>query len=160
MIRAAERSRDGGAVWGLLRPVLAAGDTYDWPRDWSEREALDAWFAPRAAVFLAEQAGVALGASFIRPNGLGGGAHVANAGFVVSEEARGRGIGRALGLHALETARALGYAAMQFNHVIASNRPAVALWTSLGFRELGRAPKAFRLPTSELTDQIILFQEL
>jgi len=62
--------------------------------------------------------------------------------------------------NALETARGLGYAAMQFNHVLASNRPAVALWTSLSFREIGRAPNAFRLPTSELTDQIIMFQEL
>jgi len=160
MIRPADRARDGAAVWAILPPTLAAGDTYDWPRDWSECGALDAWFSPRAAVFVAEKDGAVLGSYFVRPNGLGGGAHVANAGFIVADEARGRGTGRALGLHALETARGLGYAAMQFNHVLASNRPAVALWTSLSFREIGRAPNAFRLPTSELTDQIIMFQEL
>jgi GNAT superfamily N-acetyltransferase len=38
-----------------------------------------------------------------------------------------RGIGRALGEHSLEQARRLGFTAMQFNLVVATNRPAVEL---------------------------------
>ena len=58
----------------------------------------------------------------------------------------GRGVGRALGEHVLDWARAAGFRAMQFNAVVETNERAVALWRSLGFAVVGTVPEAFRLP--------------
>jgi GNAT superfamily N-acetyltransferase len=66
---------------------------------------------------------------------------------MVADDARGRGIGRALGDYALTWARERGYAAMQFNAVVASNAVAVRLWQALGFRIIGTVPEAFEHPT-------------
>jgi GNAT superfamily N-acetyltransferase len=62
---------------------------------------------------------------------------------MVASEARGRGIGRALGEYALEWAREQGYASMQFNAVVESNVAAVRLWQVLGFQIIGTVPEAF-----------------
>ena len=40
-----------------------------------------------------------------------------------------------------------GYAAMQFNAVVASNHAAVRLWQELGFQIIGTVPEAFAHPT-------------
>jgi ribosomal protein S18 acetylase RimI-like enzyme len=39
--------------------------------------------------------------------------------------------------------RAEGYRAIQFNAVVETNRAAVHLWESLGFRIVGTVPEAF-----------------
>ncbi len=155
---AAERDRD--AVWSIIGPVIAAGETYALPRDWSREAALAYWFAPENEVFLVEEAGAALGAYYLKPNKLGGGAHIANAGFATGEWARGRGVARAMGEHALAHARARGFRAMQFNFVIGSNIPAVRLWTSLGFETLCSVPEAFAHQTTVYVDALVMFRRL
>jgi ribosomal protein S18 acetylase RimI-like enzyme len=52
--------------------------------------------------------------------------------------------------HVLEQAANAGYRAMQFNAVVETNRNAVSLWTSLGFRILATVPEAFRHPVHGL----------
>jgi ribosomal protein S18 acetylase RimI-like enzyme len=54
---------------------------------------------------------------------------------------RNRGIGECLVLDSLARARALGFDAMQFNLVFASN-PARRLYERLGFQAVGRVPEA------------------
>ena len=71
------------------------------------------------------------------PNRPGPGSHVATASFMVAPDARGHGVGRALGEYALSWAREEGYAAMQFNAVVESNVAAVKLWQALGFQIIG-----------------------
>ncbi|MCO5990807.1 GNAT family N-acetyltransferase [Actinoallomurus spadix] len=58
----------------------------------------------------------------------------------------GRGVGRALCEYTLEWARAAGFRAMQFNAVVETNAPAVALYRSLGFEIVGTVPQGFRHP--------------
>ena len=58
----------------------------------------------------------------------------------------GRGTGRALGEHVIDWARATGFRAIQFNAVVETNKPAVALWRSLGFEVLATVPEAVRPP--------------
>ena len=58
----------------------------------------------------------------------------------------GRGIGRALGEHVLDWARAEGYRAIQFNAVVETNAAAVHLWRSLGFEVLTTVPEAYDHP--------------
>ena len=80
----------------------------------------------------------------LKANQPGFGSHVANAGFMVSPQARGTGIGRRLGEHALDEARRLGFRAMQFNFVASTNVPAIALWQRLEFAIVGTLQAAFR----------------
>jgi GNAT superfamily N-acetyltransferase len=85
-----------------------------------------------------------LGSIFIKPTQPSLGDHIANAGFMVSVKARGRGLGRQLGEFAIPEAKRLGFTAMQFNYVVASNEGAVKLWLDLGFEIIGTVPGAFR----------------
>jgi L-amino acid N-acyltransferase YncA len=153
-------AEDADAIWTILERTIRAGETYALPRDGSRAAMLAYWFAPGNRVFVAEQAGAVCGTYVLRANQPGGGAHVANAGFMTHPDATGRGIARAMGAHALETARAAGFLAMQFNFVVASNSRAVALWTSLGFREVGRVPAAFRHPVLGLVDALVMHRTL
>ena len=159
LIRAADE-RDHAAVWSIIAPIIAAGEAYALPRDWSRAEALEYWFAPGNEVFVAEAEGVAVGAFYLKPNKLGGGAHVANAGYATALNARGRGVARAMGEHSLAHARTRGFRAMQFNFVISSNTPAVRLWTSLGFETLCRVPDAFAHPTLGFVDALVMHRRL
>jgi L-amino acid N-acyltransferase YncA len=101
-----------------------------------------------------------LGAYLLRPNQPGRGAHVANATYLVSPQARRLGVGRALAEHSITHAKHLGYTALQFNAVVSTNLPAIALWHSLGFRTLATLPNTFRLPDHSLTNLLLLFREL
>jgi GNAT superfamily N-acetyltransferase len=87
-----------------------------------------------------------LGTAKMGPNRPGPGSHVATASFMVAADARGRGVGRALGEYALSWAKEQGYAAMQFNAVVAANHVAVRLWQELGFHIIGTVPEAFAHP--------------
>jgi GNAT superfamily N-acetyltransferase len=62
---------------------------------------------------------------------------------MVDRNARGQGIGRALGEYVIAWAREQGYAAMQFNAVVQTNVAAVSLWQALGFEIIGTVPEAF-----------------
>lgn len=138
---------DWPAVWAIFRQVVAGGDTFAYAPDTPEYVARKLWVEPPAVAYVAEVDGSVVGTSFVRPVQPGLGSHVANAGFMVAEGGRGRGVGRALGEHAVAEARRLGYAAMQFNFVVSSNAPAVRLWRSLGFAVVGTVPAAFRHAT-------------
>jgi L-amino acid N-acyltransferase YncA len=127
--------------------VMAAGETYVYPQDMTPDEAYAIWMLPEGwVVLVAVEDGRILGTARYGPNWPGRGAHVANASFVVDPAAGGRGVGRALAERVLADARAAGFAAMQFNAVVATNSAAIALWESLGFRILGTVPEAFDHP--------------
>lgn len=151
---------DADAVWAILEPVIRAGETYALPRDGTRAAMLAIWFAPGSRVFVAEEGPRVLGTYALKANQQGGGAHVANAGFMTHPDATGRGIARAMGRHALDAAARSGFLAMQFNFVVATNTRAVALWASLGFAEIGRIPKAFRHPTLGLVDALVMHRAL
>lgn len=144
----------------MLRPVAARGETLALPRDVGRAEAMAYWWAPGSSVFVAEDGARIVGSYYLRPNQKGGGAHVANGGYIVAGGAGGRGVGRALGTDSLARARAAGYTAMQFNFVVASNVRAVALWQSLGFDVVGRLPGAFIHPALGAVDALVMFRSL
>ncbi len=85
--------------------------------------------------------GALAGAYYLKPNFPGRAAHIANAGYMVAARHRGQGIGRALVEDSIRRAPGLGFDALQFNLVFASN-PARALYEELGWREIGRIPDA------------------
>jgi L-amino acid N-acyltransferase YncA len=155
------RADDWAKVWPILREVVAAGETYCWPRDTTELAAESWWMAkPGGRVFVAEEDGRVLGTAELHPNQPAAGSHVCNAGFMVAEHAAGQGIGRALADHVLQQATNAGYRAMQFNAVVETNHNAVRLWTSLGFRILATVPEAFRHPTHGLVGLHVMHRRL
>ena len=91
--------QDRGAIWSILEPVIRAGETYTLARDMSREDALGFWFAKGHEAFVAEDGGEILGTYFLRANQSGGGAHVANCGYVTAERSRGRGVASAMCVH-------------------------------------------------------------
>ena len=101
---------------------------------------------------MAELDGRLAGTYLLKPNQAGPGSHVANCGYIVASWARGRGLGEALCRHSLDTARGLGFRAMQFNSVVSTNRTAIAVWQRCGFSTVGTVPQAFAHPVHGLVD--------
>ena len=158
-IRAAE-DRDRADVWEIFRATIAPGDAFVYDPNTPREEAMAYWFAPGTRTYVAERDGRIIGSYILRQNRPGLGNHVANAGFMVDPTARGSGVGRAMGLHALDEARQLGYRAMQFNFVISTNQSAVHLWQQLGFDIVGTLPGAFRHATKGFVDAYVMFRLL
>jgi ribosomal protein S18 acetylase RimI-like enzyme len=154
------RHGDRDAIWRILEPTIRAGETYALPSNMSEADAIAYWMGPDRETFVAEEDGLILGTYFLRANQLGGGAHVANCGYVTAPEATGRGVARRMCEHSMQQARDRGFQAMQFNFVVATNERAIRLWQSLGFETVGRLPLAFLHPRSGYTDALVMFRVL
>ena len=86
--------------------------------------------------------------------------HVANAGFTVAPEWRGKGLARLLGETMLDHARGLGFRIVIFNLVFSENHVSHRLWTQLGFRELATLPQAVRKDDGTYQDAHIMFRSL
>ncbi|MCJ2059317.1 GNAT family N-acetyltransferase [Methylobacterium sp. J-048] len=151
---------DHAAIARIIVPTIRAGETYALDPQLSEADAVAYWTGTDRETFVAEQDGRLLGTYYLRANQAGGGSHVANCGFMTGEAAAGRGLGRAMGEHALDRARARGFSAMQFNFVVSTNNRAVRLWQSLGFDVVGRLPSAFRHPGLGAVDALVMFRAL
>jgi ribosomal protein S18 acetylase RimI-like enzyme len=126
----------------------------------SREDALAYWRARGHDVFVAEEDGAILGTYYLRANQNGGGAHVANCGYMTARVAVGRGIGRTMCMHSLAYARSRGFRAMQFNFVVSSNEGAVRLWQSCGFEIVGRLPEAFNHPTLGYVDAFVMYRPI
>ena len=151
---------DRDAMWRILEPTIRAGATYALPSDLGRDEALAYWTGPDRETFVAEAGGQVVGTYYLRANQAGGGAHVANCGYMTAAWAAGRGVARRMCEHSLDRARARGFRAMQFNFVVSTNERAVRLWQRLGFEVVGRLPLAFRHPDGRYVDALVMFRAL
>ena len=143
MIRTAD-AQDWPAIWPFFAQIVAAGETYAYPEDLTQETARQLWMvAPPGQTVVAVDGETVLGSAHMEPNRPGRGAHIATASFMVDPAHQGRGVGRALGEHALAWAKAAGYHGMQFNAVVETNTAAVRLWQALGFEIIGTVPEAF-----------------
>jgi len=158
-IRKAAES-DEPAVWQIIKAVIAGGDTYVFPPETSRDEMLEYWYAPDKYVYVAEQDDEIVGTFWLKPNYPGLGSHVCNAAYMVAPEAAGKGIGRKMADFSLDEARRLGFTAMQFNFVVASNTAAVRLWQSIGMEIIGEIPDAFDHRELGLTNAYIMYRKL
>ncbi len=151
---------DRQGIWEILSPVISEGKTYPFPRDMSQKTAMDYWLAKNHTTFVALLDGEILGTYYLRPNNLGGGSHIANCGYATHKNARRKGIAKAMCSHSLDQAKAAGFNAMQFNFVIISNQGAIKLWTNMGFDTLCTLPKVFNHPELGLIDALVMFKKL
>jgi L-amino acid N-acyltransferase YncA len=159
IIREATKS-DWPAVWELFRQVAEAGDVFAYDADTPEAVARKLWFELPARALVAEIDGRVVGTYYVRPNQPGRGDHVANAGYIVAAHARGKGIASALCAHSLDTARKLGFRAMQFNFVVSTNTAALRVWEKHGFALVGRVPDGFRHDALGYVDVLVLHRDL
>lgn len=150
---------DWPAIWAIIAPVFRAGETYAVAPDISEDAARTKWLTSPAACYVAETDRI-LGTYYIRANFDGNADHICNCGYITAPDAVGQGVATAMCVHSQSAARALGFTAMQFNLVLASNTRAVALWQHLGFDQVGTLPQAFRHPTQGLVDGHIMHKTL
>src|ERR1700687_5042791 len=98
-------SRDANAIWAIMEPIIRAGETYTLPRDMDKESALAYWLSAEREVFVAEDNGDIIGPYCLQANQKGGGAHVANCGYITAVSATGRGVARAMCAHSLDRAR-------------------------------------------------------
>lgn len=153
---------DWPSIWPFMSRIVADGETFSWDRDIREDQARAWWFPepPGRTVVAVADDGAVVGTAVSGPNHGGPAAHVATASFMVDPDRSGQGIGRALGEHVLDRARADGFRAMQFNAVVESNTRAVALWRLLGFEILTTVPEAFDHPTDGYVGLHIMYRRL
>lgn len=153
---------DWPAIWPFLRDIVAAGDTYTWPRDVTEERARGMWMErpPGRTVVAVDEDDTVVGTAKMGANHQGPGSHIGTASFMVHPGHGGKGVGRALGEHVLAQAKADGFRAMQFNAVVSTNTRAVSLWRSLGFEIIGTLPEGFHHATKGYVDLHIMFRAL
>lgn len=151
---------DWPGIWEIFREVISHGDTYTYAPDLSEEQAGDIWVRNGCRGYVVTYGGKVVGTFTLRTNKPGFGSHVANAGYMVHKDFRGRGIAQDMCRYSLKEAKKQGFDSMQFNFVVASNSPAVALWRKMGFKIVGTVPKAFRHKQLGLTDVHIMYRSL
>ena len=148
-------------MWALLDPAFRAGETFPHDPAITEAEAQQAWVEQNLAVMVAvDVAGAIVGTYYLRPNSLTLGAHVANAGYVVAEHCRRKGIGSRLCQSSLDAARRLGFRSMQFNLVVSTNTAGIGCWQRNGFQVVGTLPGAFRHRQLGYVDALVMTQAL
>jgi L-amino acid N-acyltransferase YncA len=152
--------RDHEAIWYIFRAVVEPGDSFVFDPETPFDEFNAFWFGMGVSAYVAEHDSRVVGSYILKANQPGLGSHVGNAAYMVAAEARGMGIGVALGEHSLKEASRLGYRALQFNIVVSTNEPAMRLWKRLGFAIVGTLPGAFRHQTLGFVDAHVMFQTL
>ena len=152
---------DWPSTWRIMEPVFRSGETYPFSPDITEGEAYGVWIEKPAATYVAvDKDDRVLGTYYIKPNQPALGAHVCNCGYIVAEEARGRGIASQMCQHSQTEASSQGFRAMQYNLVVSTNRVAVRLWKTQGFAVVGSLPGAFRHPRLGFVDAYVMYKQL
>ena len=152
--------QDYDSVWEIFSKVIQTGDTYAFDPQTPKADLQKHWFTSPIQTFVAEEDHQILGTYIMKPNQVGLGNHIANCGYMVHPDARGKGIGSLLCRHSMQIAKEQGYKAMQFNIVVSTNLNAVKLWQKNGFTIIGTTPNGFRHLQLGLVDTYIMYRPL
>ena len=138
------QAQDFNAIWPIFREILEAGETGSFNSSVSEDDARLYWMEQPRKTFVFEKDGEIVGAYYLKTAQPGPGSHVCKCFYMVASSARGQGVASEMCRHSEKAAVDLGYEAIAFNHVAASNAGAVKLWLKLGFKTVGRIPRALK----------------
>lgn len=158
-----------------LNKEIENGDTYPMTGLMSTDQFATYWFQNFAAVMLwgtiesthellegSHWNAECLGSYYIKPNYPGRSSHICNAGFLVTNAARNKGVGRLLGESYLDWAPKLGYTYSVFNLVYETNVASCRIWDALGFKRIGKVKGAGNLKSypGQYIDAIIYGRDL
>ncbi|OTB02082.1 hypothetical protein M426DRAFT_323026 [Hypoxylon sp. CI-4A] len=154
---------------------IEGGDTYPMVDPMPLEKFSAYWFQNFAGIMLLGQIDAAedvvegkdwsrecLGSFYIKPNYPGRSSHICNGGFLVTDAARNRGVGRLMGESYLDWAPKLGYSYSVFNLVYETNVASCKIWDALGFKRIGRVKECGNLKShpDRLIDAIIYGRDL
>ncbi|KAF4126017.1 Ribosomal protein S18 acetylase RimI [Geosmithia morbida] len=158
-----------------LNKEIEGGDTYPMMELFTVESFTRYWFQNFGAVMLLGSLSRAedvvegkdwsrecLGSFYIKPNYPGRSSHVCNAGFLVTDASRNRGVGRLMGEAYIDYAPRLGYTYSVFNLVYETNVASCRIWDALGFKRIGRVKGCGNLRShpDRLIDAIIYGRDL
>lgn len=146
--------------WPVFKDVVSAQETYAFDPDIDLDTAYNLWCLSPQKSYVVKENDLVLGTYYLRANASGPSSHIANCGYMVSPESRGKGIARMLCLHSQEIAIELGFTAMQYNSVVSTNEVAVKLWQKLGYSIIGTIPNAYNHKKLGLVDSFIMHKQL
>lgn len=147
-------------VWEMFKEIIDQNAYFAYDHSTTQAQIEASWINAQNLIYGVELEGEIAAAYIVKPNQPGHGAHIANAAYMVDSRFRGHGIGRVLAAHSIETARAAGYRAMQFNMVVSTNESAVHLWKAHGFEIIGTVPEAFHHFEHGYVDAYIMYRKL
>lgn len=145
--------QDVPALMQIWNDVVEEGQAFPQEETLTVQTA-EEFFSSQSFTAAAVDNGEVVGLYILHPNNVGRCGHIANASYAVRTDIRGRQVGRRLVTHCLEKCRELGFRVLQFNAVVADNAPALALYKSLGFVQLGVIPGGFRKKDGSYADII------
>lgn len=146
-------SSDVPALMNIWNEVVEAGQAFP-QEEYLTEENAGQFFASQSFTGAAVENGEVVGLYILHPNNVGRCGHIANASYAVRSDMRGKHVGAQLVTHCLHKCRELGFRIMQFNAVVADNKPALALYKQLGFVQLGVIPGGFRKKDGSYADII------
>ena len=149
------------AAMEIWNEVVRDGIAFPQVEELTEREA-DDFFLSQSYTGIAEddETGEVVGLYILHPNNVGRCGHICNTSYAVRSDKRGLHIGEQLVKDSLATGARLGFTLLQFNAVVASNIHALHLYERLGFTQLGRIPRGFRMKDGHYEDIILHYIEL
>ena len=147
-------STDAHAAAEIWNEVVRDGVAFPQENEMSDTGADDFFRSQSYTGIACDENGGVYGLYILHPNNVGRCGHISNASYAVSSSARRKGVGRAVVTDCIKKAKELGFGILQFNAVVASNTAALALYKSLGFKQLGVIPGGFRLKDGNYEDII------
>ena len=154
-------AKEFALFWPTFQAIVAAQETYAIDPHISQEEAFALWCqTPRLSMAVKDEQGTLLGSYYLKANAAGPGQHVCNCGYMVTPQARGKGVASAMCEHSQQEAVTQGFKAMQFNAVVASNHVAVGLWQRLGFEIVGTVPNAYQHASLGYVDTHVMYKAL
>lgn len=135
---------DTAEAIGIWNDVVEQGLAFPQLEALDERSGCD-FFLQQSYTGVARDrdSGEAVGLYILHPNNVGRCGHICNASYAVRGDQRGRHVGEALVTDCMSKAKELGFRILQFNAVVSTNYPALALYEKLGFTRLGVIPGGF-----------------
>ncbi|KFY82698.1 hypothetical protein V498_08501 [Pseudogymnoascus sp. VKM F-4517 (FW-2822)] len=153
---------EGGDTYPMMDTMTPSAFSAYWFQNFGAIMLLGTYASASAVTEGHDWATQCLGSFYIKPNYTGRSSHVSNAGFLVTDSARNRGVGRLMGEAYLAWAPLLGYTYSVFNLVYETNVASCRIWDALGFKKIGRVPACGNLRSypDRLVDALIYGREL
>jgi len=147
-------------LYELFLEIVKEGNSYPQILPYTFTDFLNYFFPTNSKVLICKKANEIIGGFYIKPNFQGRASHIANCGYIVKKEYRGKRVGFHLGKYSIDMAKELGYRGILFNLVFSENKPSIKLWEKLGFKTIGTIPGAVKKDDGNFQDAYIMYKQL